>query len=316
MTNAAVRKIKKKSPFLTSRAKRREAFELYSLLLPGFLAIFLFSYLPIYGIIIAFQDYTPAAGVFGSAVEWVGLKHFVRFLTGPYFFRLLTNTFRLSIYSFIFGFWLPIALALLLNEIKAMRFRKLVQTASYMPYFISMVVVAGMVLSFLQPGGLVTRIFQALGVESRELSMRPSAFPAVYTITTVWKSFGFSSILYLSTLSSVDMEQYEAARIDGANRWQQVIHISVPSILPVIAIQMILQLGRLLSASTDTILLLYNPSVYSTADTFGTYVYRDGIAGGNYSFASAVGMFTNVVNITLVIISNTISRKVLEFSLW
>lgn len=297
-------------------ARRRETLELYSLLLPAFLLIFLFSYLPMYGVVIAFQDYSPAAGIFGAKVKWVGLKHFTRFLTGPYFTRLLTNTLRLNILSFLFGFWLPIALALLLNEIKALRFRKLVQTASYMPYFISMVVVAGMVLSFTQSDGVITNLYHALGGTARDLSMQPSAFPATYVITTTWKSFGFSSILYLSTLAGVDMEQYEAARIDGANRWQQLLHISLPSITPVIAIQMILQLGKLMSSSTETILLLYNSSVYSTADTFGTYVYRDGLQGGKYSFSTAVGIFTNIVNVILVVLSNTLSRKVLDFSLW
>jgi len=305
--------VKNRSAF---RRLIKENAELYSLILPGFIMIFLFSYLPLYGLPIAFEDYSAAAGVFGPDVKFVGLRHFARFLDGPFFFRLLGNTFRLSFFSFIFGFWPPIALALLLNEIKNMRFRKFVQTASYMPYFISMVVVAGMVLSFIDDEGFITKFCQQLGGTSKDLSLNPKAFTTVYVSTTVWKSFGFNSVLYLSTLSGVDQEQYEAARIDGANRWQQLWHISIPGILPVIAIQLIMQLGRLLSASTDTIILLYNSAVYSTADTFGTYVYRDGIQGGNYDFSTAVGLFTNVVNITLVILANTISRKVLDYSLW
>jgi len=290
--------------------------ELYSLILPGFVLIFLFSYLPLYGLAIAFEDYSAAAGVFGPKVKYLGLYHFERFLNGPFFFRLLSNTFRLSFFSFLFGFWPPIALALLLNELKSMRFRKLVQTASYMPYFISMVVVAGMVISFIDDEGFITMIYRHFGGVHKDLTLNPDAFTTVYVSTTVWKSFGFNSVLYLSTLSGVDQEQYEAARIDGANRWQQLCHISIPGIIPIIAIQLIMQLGRLLSASTDTILLLYNSAVYDTADTFGTYVYRDGIQGGNYDFSTAVGLFTNVVNITLVIIANTVSRKVLDYSLW
>lgn len=298
------------------RRDLKENLELYSLMLPGIVMIFLFCYLPLYGLPIAFQDYSSAVGIYGSNVKWVGLKHFERFLTGPYFARLIGNTFRLSLYNFLFGFLPPIMLALLLNELKRMRFRKLVQTASYMPYFISMVVVAGMVKSFIDDEGFITKLLQAMGSSVKDITMEPSAFTTVYVTTNVWKGFGFGSILYLSTLSGVDQEEYEAARIDGANRWQQMLHISIPGIIPIIAIQLIMSVGKLLSTSTDTILLLYNSSVYSTADTFGTYVYRDGLIGGNYDFSSAVGLFTNLVNIALVILANTISRKALDYSLW
>ncbi|MGI5899395.1 MAG: ABC transporter permease [Christensenellales bacterium] len=299
-----------------SRRDILDSLELYSLMLLPFIMIAVFSYLPMLGIVIAFQDYSPANGLLTSSTQWVGMKHFARFINGIYFGRLLGNTLRLSLMEFLIGFWIPIALALLLNELKAMRFKKVVQTASYMPYFISSVVVAGMVLSFIRPGGIIDAAAKIMGGSSRDISMDPAAFPWVYVLTMVWKSFGFASILYMSTLSSVDTELYEAARIDGATRWQQMIHISLPSIMPVISIQMILSIGSLMKSNSDMILLLYNQSVLSTADTFATYVYRSGLQGNNFSFGTAVGLFSNIVNILLMIIANTVSRKANDFSLW
>jgi len=293
-----------------------ENLELYSLLLPAMALIFLFDYLPLYGITIAFQDYSPAVPIFSSAAKWVGFKHFINFVNGPYFLRLLGNTLRLSVTQLVFGFGVPICLALVLNDLRARYFKKFVQTASYMPYFISSVVVSGMVLSFINADGVVTKLCNILGYSVKDISMAPEAFTAVYVITNIWKGFGFSSILYLSTLSSIDAEMYSAARIDGATRWQQMLHISLPSIKPVIAIQLILSIGGLLSSNSEMILLLYNSAVYKTADVFGTYVYRYGLLGGKYSFTTAVGLFSNIVNFILVLIANKISRRMLEFSLW
>lgn len=301
-----------------SRLKRYllENVELYAMLIPTLVLIFIFEYLPIGGVAIAFQDYSPAAGVFSSKVEWVGLKHFINFVNGKFFLRLLGNTIRLSFNQLLFGFWVPIGFALLLNEVRAARFKKMVQTASYMPYFISTVVVAGIVLSFTGSDGWVTALMRSLGMQVKDLSLTPSAFTPTYVITNIWKSFGFSSILYMSTLAAVDQELYEAARIDGASRWQQMLHISIPGIIPVIAIQLIMAVGGLLGTNSQMILLLYNEAVYKTADVFGTYVYRYGLEGGKYSFTTAVGLFTNVVNFILVFGANAISRHVLDFSLW
>jgi putative aldouronate transport system permease protein len=293
-----------------------ENLELYLLLLPMLILIFLFDYLPIGGIAIAFQDYSPAIGIFANEAKWVGFKHFINFINGQYFLRLLTNTFRLSFLQLVFGFWPPIILALLLNEIRALKFKKAIQTCSYMPYFISSVIVSGMVLSFINSEGIATKIVNIFLKDIKDISMTSRAFPVVYVVTNVWKSFGFSSILYMSTLASVNTELYEAARIDGATRMQQVLHISIPSITPVISIQLIIAIGGLLSTNTEMILLLYNSVIYDTADVFGTYVYRYGLLGGKYSFTTAVGLFTNIVNFILVFLANSISNHFLDFALW
>lgn len=296
----------------------RENIELYLIMLPVLIQIFIFSYIPMYGLVIAFQNYFPGKKfiAFDGSVEWVGLKHFIEFVTGPYFGRLIGNTFRLSLYYFVFGFWVPILFALLLNELKNGIFKKFVQTASYLPYFISTVVVAGMVLSFVNIDGVLNVVIKLFGGTPISFNTEPKYFSAIYTITNIWRHFGWDSILYLSAMSSVDPGLYEAAKIDGANRFQQMLHITLPSIRPTVFILLIFAIGHLLSANSEFILLIYNPAVYEKADVIGTYVYRDGLLGGNFSSGTAIGLFISVINFALLYITNYFSRKYSDYALW
>ncbi len=301
-----------------TREQIYENIELYLIMLPVLILIFMMCYLPLYGLLIAFQDYTPGMAIFSLTenIRWVGLKHFVNFINGKYFVRLITNTILLSLYNLIFGFWVPIVFALLLNEVRHMKFKKFVQTASYLPYFISAVVVAGMVLSFIDMSGIVNKIIVLFGGTATPLNTSPSAFPVIYTITNVWKSFGWNSILYLSTMSSIDPALYESARLDGANRFKQMWYVTLPSILPRSAIMLIMAVGGILGSNTDLILLLYNTATYPTADVIGTYIYRVGLEGGQFSYTAAVGIFSSVINFALVFGANFISNKLTNYGLF
>lgn len=296
----------------------KEQWELMLIMLPVFILIFIFCYIPLYGIVIAFQDYVPGAPMvaFDGSTRWVGLKHFIDFISSRTFPRLIRNTLVLNGLNLVFGFTIPILFALILNEVRRPLYKKVVQTASYLPYFISTVIVAGMVLSFLDTNGLINALRKMIGLPVKVFNMDPKAFPVIYTITNVWKSFGWDSILYLSAMSSIDMNLYEAAKMDGANRAQQMWYITLPSIKPTIMLLLIFAVGGMLGTNTDLILLLYNPATYETADVIGTYVYRDSLLGGRFSFGTAVGLFTSVLNFTLVFVANKVSAKVADYSLW
>lgn len=296
---------------------KKEDWQIYSFMLPAAILIILFSYIPMYGLVLAFQNFRAGDNIFDLAgAKWVGFKWFEQYMGSIYFGRTVGNTIRLSLLNLVFGFTMPIIFALVLNEIKNLRFKKLVQTASYLPYFISSVVVAGIVISFTDMNGLVNNVLNLLGLERKEWLVRPEYFPGVYTITNVWKTFGFNSILYFSTLSSIDPALYEAARIDGANRWQQMKYVTLPSIVFIIAVQLVMQMGQILNANTDLVLLLYRSSTYKTSDIIGTYVYRMGIEGGKYSYTTAVGMFQSVVALALTVITNRVSNKLTGYGLW
>ena len=294
-----------------------EYVQIYSLLLPIGILLFIFCYIPMYGIIIAFQDYFPGNPFLGKGVKWVGLRYFINFTRGEYFWRLIRNTLVLSGYNLAFGFTLPILFALLLDQIRAVPYRRFVQTISYLPYFISTVVVAGMVISFIDSHGLITMFLTLFGGEpSTNYQLIKSGFPAMYTITNVWKNFGFGSILYFSTITSIDQGLYESAKIDGANRLQQVIHITIPGIQRIIAINLIMAVGHILGTNTDLILLLYHPATYETADVVGTYVYRVGIVDGSYSYSAAVGLFMSLFAFALTYTANRVSNKLTDYGLW
>ena len=299
-----------------SKAILRENRQLYLLMLPVLILIAIFSYGPMFGIIIAFQDYWPGDPFFGKGVHWVGLKNFTKFIQGEYFARLIKNTLVLSGLNLIFGFTMPIIFALLLDQVKRPHFKKFAQTASYMPYFISTVVVAGMVISFIDINGLVTKFLTLFGLPNINWRQEPSAFPSIYTFTNVWKTFGFNSILYMSTISSIDPGLYEAAKIDGADRFQQMWHITLSGLKPIIAIQLILQIGSILSTNSDLILLLYTPATYDVADVIGTYTYRLGIIGGEYSYTTAAGLFMSMIGFVLTYFSNIVSNKLTGYGLW
>lgn len=295
----------------------RENLELWSMILPVLAIIFIFSYIPIYGILIAFQDYTPGVPIlFSDRIKWTGLENFSRFFESPSFWRLIKNTVVLSGLNLLFGFGAPIVFALMLNEVRQPKFKKFTQTASYLPYFISNVVVAGMLLSFMDMDGIVNNIAEALGGSRQAWRQNASAFPAIYTITNVWKGFGFNSILYLSSISSVDPALYESARLDGAKRLQLIRHITFPAILPTISIMLIMQIGSILSANSDLILLLYTPATYSTADVIGTYSYRVGLLGGEFSYTTAMGLFMAIINFGLVFVANRVSDRLTGYALW
>ncbi len=303
---------------IRNRRYLRENVELGTLFLPAAILIILFCYIPLWGVVIAFQDYVAGNSLFAfdDSVKWVGLKHFLKFVNNRYFFRLLGNTFRLSVLNLVFGFTIPIIFALLLNEVRNMRYKKIVQTSSYLPYFISTVVAAGMMLSFLEINGLINNFSKLLGLEAKEYIIDPKYFSGIYTITNVWKHFGFGSILYFSTISSIDPVLYESATIDGANRWKQMLHITLPGIKFIIAVQLVLQVGRILSTNTDLVLLLYRSSTYSTADVIGTYIYREGIMGGKYSYSAAVGLFMSIIGFALTYIANKVSNKLTGYGMW
>ena len=288
----------------------------YVLVLPVLVYLALFCYKPMYGLIIAFKNYRPGETFTGSA--WVGLKQFDTFFSDIYFIRLIKNTFTISALSILFGFPAPIILALLLNEIKSPGFKRTVQTITYMPYFISLVVTCALIKIYSREDGLFTNIVVLFGGERQNLLINPSAFRPIYIITGIWQSIGWNSIIYLAALSGIDQEQYEAARIDGANRFKQMIHITLPGILPTIMILFILRMGSILNVGYEKILLLYTSNTYSVADVLSTYTYRKGLADSTpqYSYSTAVGLFNTLVNIAFLLLTNAISRKTTESGLF
>ena len=301
-----------------NRELRKENIELYSMLLPLIVMLVIFAYIPMYGVVIAFQEYMPGAPflAFDGSVKWVGLAHIRKFVSSIYFWRLIRNTLVLNFWTFVCGFWMPIVFALLLNEVRCLRYKKFVQTASYLPHFISSVVIAGLVISFVGKNGLVNQILSVFGGKNRNLLTQMKTFPFIYTFISVWQGFGFGSILYFSTIAGVDPGLYESARIDGANRLQQLWHITLPALRNLIAIQLIMRVGSILGANTDMILLLYNSGIYETSDVIGTYVYRLGIEGGQFSYTSAVGIFMSFLAFILTFTANMVSGKLTGYSLW
>ena len=318
MTSYMNESIRKKINSQYFKTRVRENVSLYAIMLIPLALILVFCYFPIYGILIAFQEFTPGKQIlaFDGSVRWVGLKHIKEFVNSMYFGRIMRNTIWLSLLNLVFGFWVPILFALTVNEIRGTKYKKFVQTSSYMPHFISAVVVAGIVLSFIAPDGIVNNFIALFGGERNAYNVVPSAFPIVYTITNIWKGFGWSSILYLSVISSVDPEQYEAAMIDGANRPQRIWFITLPHIMPTAAILLIFAIGGLLGSNSELILLLYNPATYETADVIGTYLFRVGLLDGKFSFASAVGLFITVINFILLFTANKVSNKLTNFGIW
>lgn len=287
---------------------------LYLLVLPVILFYVLFHYKPMYGAIIAFQDFNPRLGVSGS--DWVGFDQFIRFFTSPYFGRLVKNTLLLSVYGIIFGFPAPIILALLLNELKAMRFKKTVQTVTYLPHFISLVVVTGIIKDFTQSTGLINDIIVMFGGVRTSLIQNPALYRTIYIVSDIWQGIGWGSIIYLSALSGVDQQLYEAASIDGAGRWKQLIHVTLPGIAPTIVIMLIMRMGQLLGTGYEKTILLYNEATYETADVIASYIYRVGILERNWSYSTAIGLFNSVINLALLIVTNKFSKRVSETSLW
>ncbi len=298
------------SPLLKLKQDLIRNQNVYVKLLPVLAFYLIFHYAPMYGALIAFKDFSPAEGILGS--RWVGFQQFNDFFTSYYFVRTLRNTLLLSIYGLIFSFPIPILFAIVLNEIKALHFKKTVQTLSYLPHFISTVVICGMLLDFLSAKGLLN---QNLGTQILFLST-PEYFRTIYISSDVWQHMGWNSIIYIAALSAADVELYDAAAVDGAGRWHRIIHIELPCILPTIVILLILRVGSIMSVGFEKVLLLYNTSTYETADIISTFVYRKGILQMNYSYSTAVGLFNSAVNFILLIGANKISKRLQETSLW
>ena len=287
----------------------------YLLVLPIVLYYIVFYYIPMGGITLAFKRYSPAAGIWGS--EWVGLEYFKQFFGSIYFGRVLKNTIVINIVTLMLGFPAPIVLALLLNEVKNQKFKKVVQTISYLPHFISLVILCGMIKLFVSDKGIVTQLLVHL-FNFPELSLlsRKEYFVPVYAISNVWQGVGWGSIRYLAALSGINHELYDAASIDGAGRWKQTLHVTLPGIAPTIITMLILRVGSMMSLGHEKIILLYNESIYETADVISSYVYRKGLLEAQWSFSTAVGLFNSVINFVLVMITNKISKKVADVGLW
>lgn len=294
----------------------KKSVPLLLMFLPVLIYYVVFRYLPLVGaLFISLEKYQPALGFFGS--EWAGFEYYKQFLDSVFFWRLIRNTLVINLLQLTVGFVAPIVLALLLNEVGRPKFKRLVQSITYLPNFISSVVVVSMVTVFLSPTtGVVNSIMEHLGLERVYFLGEPAYFWGIYTVMTIWQTAGYSAIIYLASLTGISPELYEAAKIDGAGRWSQLMNVTLPGISSTIILLFLMKIGTVLEVGYETIVLMYSPSIYSTADVIGTYVYRRGILNGEYSFASAVGFFQSIMGLILVIIANKLARKYTETSLW
>ena len=302
-------------PIINRRYRKRrirKGLVLLTFILPGLIYYIVFHYAPMYGVIIAFKDYNPFVGFLQS--PWVGMKHFRTFFESLYFSRLLKNTFLLSFTSLVFSFPMPILFALLLYEVKAGKLRSAMQSISYFPHFISTVDVCGLIRQFTSDFGIINAIIELMGGSSIRFLNEPGWFRPVYIISGIWQGMGWGSIIYYATLTSIDVSLFESAEIDGATRLQKIYYISIPSLIPTIVTLLLMNLGNLMNVGYEKVLLLYNSSIYKTADIISTYVYRQGIINLQYSFAAAVGLFNSVI--CLIVFFNWLARRVAHTSLW
>jgi len=296
------------------KADLKKNYPLYLLLLPVLIYYIIFYYKPMYGALIAFKEYQPALGIADS--PWVGLEQFRKFFANPDFVRILRNTLTISISTIVFGFPAPIILALMFNELRSKKFKSIAQTVSYLPHFISLVVVCGLVKNFVSPNGFIYDMVVALGGQEQALLNRQELYVPIYVLSGIWQEVGWNSIIYIAALSGIDQELYEAAKIDGAGRWKQTLNVTLPGIAPTIIIMLILKMGTLLSVGYEKTILLYNPLIYETSDIISSYVYRVGIGQQSWSYSSAVGLLNSIVNFAIIMTVNKISAKCSETSLW
>ena len=298
---------------IASRIKRYKY--LYLLFLPVVVYYIMFRYAPMYGIIIAFKNYNAFIGIADS--PWVGFMYFQQFFNSIYFWRLIRNTFLISLYGLVFGFPAPIILALFFNELKNGIFKKVTQTISYLPHFISSVIIVSMFVEFLSPSrGLINNIIAAFGGERIYFLGDPRYFRTLFTLMNIWRGIGWGTIIFLAALTGINPELYEAAIIDGCNRFKQTIHITLPGIANTIIIMLIFRIGDLLSVGSESIILMYNPILYETADVISSYVYRRGLLETQYSFAAAVGLFEAIIGLAFIAMANALAKKYSETSLW
>ncbi|MFE6168692.1 ABC transporter permease [Viridibacillus arvi] len=304
----------KKSARIEWKKSFKKNWELYLLLTPVILYFVVFHYFPLYGLQIAFKDFIATKGITGS--PWVGFKHFERFFDSYYFWRLIKNTIGIGVFTLLVSFPVPIILALMLNEVKSLRYKKFVQTVIYAPHFLSTVVVVGMLLLFLKSDGLVNQIIMLFGGNSIDFITEPGWFKTLFVFSDVWQTMGWSSIIYIAALAAVDPAQHEAAMIDGASKFQRIIHINIPAIMPTIVILFILNAGSVMAVGFEKVFLMQNDLNMSTSDVISTFVYRSGILEAQYSFSAAVGLFNSLINFIMLIMVNQIAKKVSETSLW
>ena len=289
---------------------------LYVMMIPAVVFYIMFAYIPMFGNIMAFKEFVPGVGIQGFFIgEWVGLKYFKQFIEGIYFWRLIRNTVLISLYNLIFSFPAPIILAILLSELPFKGYKRVVQTITYLPHFVSTVVICGLIVNFSLSTGLFNDFIELFGGSRVPLLQDPKYFRTIYVASGIWQGIGWGSIIYLSAIAGIDASLYEAAVIDGANKFQQIINITIPSIMSTIIIMFILQIGQMMNVGSEKIMLLYNPSIYKTSDVISTYVYRIGLVQMNWSFSAAVDLFNKVINFILLITANDISKRVSEVSL-
>ena len=285
------------------------------IILPAVLYFLIFYYMPMYGVIIAFEKFNIAKGILGSPL--IGFEYFERFFNSIYFFRLIRNTFVISFYSMVVNFTIPLLFAIMLNEVKSNIFKRTIQTISYFPYFISTVVVVGMLTNFLSmDSGIVNILMKNIGLEQIDFLNQSSSFRPIYILSGLWQSFGWNAIIFIGAIGAISPEMYEAASIDGVTRLQKIFYITLPCIFPVIVTLLILSLGGILNVGFEKIILMYNGNTMETADVLSTYVYRTGIVGGDYSFGAAVGLFNSVINLIFIVVTNTVSKRFTNISLW
>ncbi|MGG1878536.1 ABC transporter permease subunit [Paenibacillus cisolokensis] len=306
--------VSKKLKKETIGALLRKDWQLYSLLILPIVYLVIFKYGPMVGNIIAFRRFVPGGSIFGET--WVGLHYFRMFIQDPTFWRVFNNTLILGGLTLLFTFPMPIIFALLLNEVRSKKFKRFVQTASYLPHFLSIVIVAGMILQLTSASGSINALIQFFGGDTINFMQRADWFRTIYISSEIWQGMGWGAILYLAALTTIDDSLYEAARIDGANRWKQTIHVTIPGILPTIVTLLILNIGSFLAIGFEKILLLYNPVIYETADVISTYLYRVGLESSSFSYATAIGLFESIIGLILVFSVNAVSRRVTERSLW
>ncbi|GIO28920.1 MULTISPECIES: ABC transporter permease [Paenibacillus] len=293
----------------------RKDWDLYLALLPGIAFLILFKYTPMYGIVIAFKDFNIFDGL--AASPWVGFHHFEKLFASDSFLQVFRNTLIISVYKIVFLFPLPIIIAILLNELRNMIFKRSIQTLIYLPHFLSWVIVSGLFIDLLSVnGGMVNQWITALGGQPIKFFLDSSVFRSVIVASAGWKETGWSTIVYLAALTSIDPQLYEAAKMDGAGKWKMTLHITLPGLIPIILLMFILRLGSVLEAGTEQVLVMYNPSVYNVADIIGTYVYRIGLGEQDYSFSTAVGLFESVIAFILIVTGNSLSRKYLQRGIW
>jgi len=292
---------------------RKAKSTLYLMIIPSAILFLIFCYIPMSSLVLAFRKYDIVGGLYGTT--WVGFKYFLQFFNDPYFFRIVRNTIVLNLYMLLIAFPAPIVFALLLNEIRKARFRKMVQSISYVPHFLSTVIVVGLMMELLSSRGIVNQALMSLGIEKQLFFQESGWFRTLYVGSSVWEGMGWSSIIYMAALAGINPELYEAARIDGAGRFQMIRYITVPCLMPTIAILFILAVGRVMSVGFEKVYLMYSPATYETADVISTYIYRRGILGMDYSYAVAVGLFNSVINFILLMAANYTARKA-GYGLW